>query len=74
MFFVINDQVVLERPGPHGKTVILQRTCYGFVGETSLQSAGYHCDAKVIASIEIVRVPIQALHAALESDSFFAMR
>lgn len=74
MFFVVSGEVVLERPGLHGETVILQRTRYGFVGEASLQSARYHCDGKVIASSEIVRVPIRELHADLESDPVFAMR
>jgi CRP-like cAMP-binding protein len=74
MFFVVSGEVVLERPGLHGESVILQRTRYGFVGEASLQSARYHCDGKVVASGELIRLPIRELQAALASDSAFALR
>jgi CRP-like cAMP-binding protein len=74
MFFVASGEVVLERLGLHGESVILQRTRYGFVGEASLQSARYHCDGKVTAASEIVQVPIREIRAALESEPAFATR
>src|SRR5674476_1645087 len=46
MFFIGSGEVILERAGAQGGLVILQRTRHGFIGEASLQSARYHCDAK----------------------------
>lgn len=74
MFFVVNGEVILERLGVHGESVVLQRTRYGFVGEASLQSTRYHCDGKVVSPSEIVQIPIRQIHAALEADSAFAIR
>ncbi len=74
MFFVMTGEVILERLGLHGESVVLQRTRYGFVGEASLQSARYHCDGKVVAPSEIVQIPIRQIHTALETDSAFAIR
>jgi CRP-like cAMP-binding protein len=74
MFFVGGGEVVLERLGAHGGSVVLQRTRHGFVGEASLQSARYHCDAKVIARSEITRVPIREVLAAMDHDPAFARR
>lgn len=74
MFFVASGEVILERLGLHGESVILQRTRYGFVGEASLQSTRYHCDGKVVSPGEIVQVPIREIHAALARDPAFAIR
>ena len=74
MFFVASGEVVLERPGLQGATVILQRTRRGFVSEASLQSERYHCDGRAVASSEITRVPIKSIRAALESDPAFSSR
>lgn len=74
MFFVGSGEVVLERLGAQGGSVVLQRTRRGFVGEASLQSARYHCDGKVIASAEIWQIPIRELRLALENDPHFASR
>ena len=74
MYFVVSGEVVLERLGLHGEPVILQRTRHGLVGEASLQSERYHCDGKVMAPSEIVRIPVPALRAALDQDPAFASR
>lgn len=74
MFFIVNGEVVLERPGLHGEPVILQRTRHGFVGEASLQSDHYHCDGKVMAASDITRVPVRAIRTALDLDPAFASR
>lgn len=74
MFFVADGEVVLERMGSQGESIILQRTRHGFVGEASLQSERYHCDGRVTAPARISRVPIRALSAALACDAQFAIR
>ena len=74
MFFVVSGEVILERPGLHGESVVLQRTRHGFVGEASLQSASYHCDGKVVAPSDLVQIPIRQIHTALETDPAFAIR
>lgn len=74
MFFVGSGEVVLERLGAQGVSVVLQRTRHGFVGEASLQSARYHCDGKVIVSSEISQIPIRELRLALDNDPKFASR
>jgi CRP-like cAMP-binding protein len=74
MFFIASGEVVLERVGIQGESVILQRTRHGFVGEASLQSARYHCDGKVIATAEITQVPIREIRDAMDSDPAFATR
>lgn len=74
MFFIASGEVVLERLGRHGESVILQRTRHGFVGEASLQSARYHCDGKVTAPSEITQVPIREIRVAIATEPAFATR
>jgi len=74
MHYVRSGEVVLERPGLHGGSVVLQRCRQGFVGEASLQSDSYHCDARAVAPAELTRLPIQAVREALASDPAFASR
>jgi CRP-like cAMP-binding protein len=74
MFFVADGEVVLERPSLEGATSVLQRSRRGFVGEASLQSTRYHCDARVLADALVTRVPVAALRQALAGDPAFAMR
>lgn len=74
MFFVRSGEVVLERVDAQGGAVVLQRTRQGFIGEASLQSDRYHCDGKVIAAAEIIKVPIRQIRAAMDHDSAFAGR
>ena len=74
MFFIRSGEVVLERVGAQGGSVVLQRTRQGFIGEASLQSDRYHCDGKVIATAEIIQVPIGQIRAAMDHDSAFASR
>ncbi|MDD5334275.1 MAG: Crp/Fnr family transcriptional regulator [Rhodoferax sp.] len=74
MFFISSGEVLLERLSRQGEAIVLQRTRHGIVSEASLQSARYHCDAKVIASSEITGVPIHRIAAALASDPAFSSR
>lgn len=74
MYFVMHGEVTLERLGINGESVILQRTRRGFVGEASLQSARYHCDAWAVVESTLVRIPIHELRTAMECDPEFAMR
>lgn len=74
MFFINSGEVLLERMGRHGESIVLQRTRHGIVSEASLQSARYHCHAKVVAPSEITGVPIREIEAALKSDPAFSGR
>lgn len=74
MFFVVSGEVVLERPGLQGASVILQRTRRGFVSEASLKSAKYHCHGQVVANAQIVQIPIRKVRDAMDSDPAFAGR
>lgn len=74
MFFIGSGEVLLERMGRQGESIVLQRTRHGIVSEASLQSARYHCNGKVIAPSEITGVPIHKITAALASDPAFSSR
>lgn len=74
MHYVSDGELVLQRIGEDGEVVVLQRTRHGFVGEASLQSDRYHCDAVVVADAQVTGLPRQALLAALTSDAAFALR
>lgn len=74
MWYVTHGEVVLQRPGRQGESVVLQRTRRGFVAEASLESTRYHCDALVTASGLVVAIPLEALRRALATDSDFAGR
>lgn len=74
MYFVVSGEVVLERNGTQGHTVVLQRVRHGFVAEASLQSGSYHCDALVTGDGEAVILPVAALQDELTRDPQFALR
>lgn len=74
MFYVSAGEVTLQRHGVDGEPVILQRTRHGFVGEASLQSDRYHCDAMAVADSEVTRIPLRELVEALKADPTFALR
>lgn len=74
MFYVIAGEVTLERTGPQGEPVVLQRTRLGFVSEASLKVAKYHCDALAITDTNVIKVPAKELAAALDRDPDFASR
>jgi len=74
MFFVLHGEVTLERLSQQGDPVVLQRTRHGFVSEASLQSPKYHCDARVVANSEIIRIPLTVLADSLNMDPAFAGR
>ena len=74
MFFIRSGEVVLERGDAQGGSVVLHRTRQGFIGEASFQSDRYHCDGKVIATAEIIQVPIGQIRSAMDHDSAFASR
>ncbi|TRZ66809.1 MAG: Crp/Fnr family transcriptional regulator [Rhodocyclaceae bacterium] len=72
--FVSHGEVVLQRLGAQGETVILQRSRHGFIAEASLNSARYHCDAVVTRSGEIISMPLESIKQALDSDPGFSSR
>jgi len=74
MYFVLSGEVVLERPGLQGTSVILQRTRRGFVSEASLKSSKYHCHGQVVANSKIIQLPIQEIRDAIDRDTAFAGR
>ena len=74
MLFVTRGEVTLQRLGRQGESVVLQRTRRGFVGEASLESARYHCNAVVTLSGEVIAIPIASIKQALAADSAFASR
>ena len=74
MLYVTRGEVVLQRLGRQGASVVLQRTRRGFIGEASLNSVRYHCDAVVTMSGEVVAIPLAAIKQALAADSGFAGR
>ena len=74
MYFVCEGEVVLERHSQNGEVANLQRCQRGFVGEASLTSDAYHCDARTTVPSEIVRIPIRALRQVLKQDYGFAER
>ena len=74
MLYVTRGEVVLQRLGRQGASVVLQRTRRGFIGEASLDSVRYHCDAVVTMSGEVVAIPLAAIKQALAADSGFAGR
>ncbi len=74
MFYVSAGEVTLQRHGVEGEPVILLRTRHGFVGEASLQSDRYHCDATAVADSEVTRIPLRELLDALKTDPMFALR
>jgi CRP/FNR family transcriptional regulator, dissimilatory nitrate respiration regulator len=74
MLYVTRGEVVLQRMGRQGAIVVLQRTRRGFIGEASLDSVRYHCDALVTMSGETIAIPLVAVKQALAADSGFAGR
>jgi CRP/FNR family transcriptional regulator, dissimilatory nitrate respiration regulator len=74
MLYVNRGEVVLQRLGRQGASVVLQRTRRGFIGEASLDSVRYHCDAVVTLSSEVIAIPLEAIKQALTADSAFAGR
>jgi CRP-like cAMP-binding protein len=74
MFFVVSGEVVLERPGLQGTSVILQRTRRGLISEASLKSPKYHCHGQVVANSQIIQIPIREMREAMDSDTAFSGR
>ena len=74
MVFIAGGEVILERHNAQGGAVVLQRVRHGFVGEASLRSARYHCDGTVIATSDVIRIPIARVRLAMDTDPVFAGR
>lgn len=74
MYFVNEGAVVLERHSENGEAVCLQRCQRGFVGEASLTSDRYHCDARTTRPSTVTRVPVKALRQTLRDDRAFSER
>jgi CRP/FNR family transcriptional regulator, dissimilatory nitrate respiration regulator len=74
MYFVNEGEVVLERHGKNGEAACLQRCQRGFVGEASLTSGRFHCDARTTRPSTVTRIPVEALRQALRDDRAFSER
>jgi CRP-like cAMP-binding protein len=74
LFYVVCGEMVLERAGLQGQTVVLQRVRRGFVAEASMQSSRYHCSGLATVAGQACRLPMPLLKAALQDDSRFAVR
>jgi CRP-like cAMP-binding protein len=74
MFYVVSGEVVLERTGLQGESVVLQRTRQGFISEASLKVAAYHCDAVAITDTAVIKVPVKDIAKSLDNDPAFANR
>lgn len=74
MFYVARGEVVLQRLGAQGESLVLQRARQGFVAEASLQSSSYHCDAMVTVAGDLVSIAVEPIRQALLADPAFAMR
>lgn len=74
MLFVTDGEVVLERVGSRGEVSCLQRCQSGFIGEASLTSLRYHCDARATRTTELVQIPLKSMQEVLASDVGFAER
>ncbi|WP_208300133.1 Crp/Fnr family transcriptional regulator [Aquabacterium sp. A08] len=74
LFYVVHGEVVLERAGLQGQTVVLQRVRHGLIAEASMQSRRYHCAGRVTLAGLAVRLPMPALTLALQGDVAFALR
>ena len=74
MFYVVSGELILERTGLHGESVVLQRIRQGFISEASLKVAAYHCDAIAMVDTTVIQIPVKALTQSLEHDPAFASR
>lgn len=74
LYYVVQGEVVLERTGIQGQTVVLQRVRSGFAAEASLWAARYHCTGRTTLPGSAIRLPLVPLRTALAEDSAFAGR
>lgn len=74
MHYVLQGEVLLQRSDRDGGCRVLQRSRQGFVAEASLEAPRYHCDALATAPTRLLRLPLDALRAALRDDGAFALR
>lgn len=74
LFYVARGEVVLERSGVQGQTVVLQRVRHGFIAEASMQSEAYHCSGRTTLGGHAFRIPIPPLKMALANSTDFAIR
>jgi CRP/FNR family transcriptional regulator, dissimilatory nitrate respiration regulator len=71
MLYVLSGEVRLIRRSRRGGDIVLQRSQSGFIAEASLESLKYHCNIIAAASSRLLRFPIPAFSAALESEYDF---
>ncbi len=74
-YYVASGEIELIRHTQSGNLVILHRAQAGETfSEPCLFSDTYHCDCKVLADCQLIRIDKAALLAQLQSDSDFAMQ
>jgi len=73
VFLIRRGVVRLVRYGRAGEEVVLHEARAGeFFAEASLDSSRYHCDARVVATGEVLRIPTESIRRLLETDAKFA--
>ncbi len=71
MLWVLDGEVRLVRRSRNGAEIVLQRAYAGFVGEASLDSSRYHCDAVAATASRLLALPIDPFREALRKDEKF---
>ena len=74
LFYVKEGEVALIRHGAQGETAIMQRQRRGFIGEASLMSERYHCNAYALQKSSLIKIPITIHIDFLTKDSEFSLR
>lgn len=70
MHCVLSGEIRLLRTTPAGAEIILQRSREGFVAESSLDQAAYHCNAVAITRSRVLAIPRPAFRKALDDPDF----
>lgn len=71
MYFVLAGELRLLRRSRAGGEIVLQRARHGFLAEASLESAKYRCDAVAAQPSEVLRIPIDTMREALDTNPGF---
>lgn len=70
MHCVLSGEIRLLRTTSTGAEILLQRSREGFVAESSLDQAAYHCNAVAITRSRVLAIPRPAFQKALDDAEF----
>lgn len=68
LYYVQSGEVRLIRHTPDGRVAVMQRVQRGPVAEASIESRRYHCDIVCARATRVLRLPIDAVRTAIESE------